>query len=132
LIKFKFSIYLNFGFGDKADNHEEKNGDQVVDETTPVVNAESSHEGTHQHEENSSWTENSTTHQHALVEDVRKRNVVVDLNSALVVAQKIHDVSHSRGNPSATLVVKLIESFGTMSVGITGSRVFDSVASLEQ
>lgn len=62
------SIITNLivGFSNEADEHEEQNRPQVVEETGPVIDAESSHEGTHQHEENGTRTQNGAAHQHTL------------------------------------------------------------------
>ena len=124
--------YLDFGFGDKTDKHEEEDRDQVVDETAPVVDTEGGHEGTHQHEENGSRAEDSTTHQHTLVKDVRKGDVVIDFNGPFVVAKQIHNVGHGGRHPATSLIVKLVESFRAVSVSVTGGRVFDTVSALEE
>ena len=62
----EIKIYLKFGFGDETDEHEEQDGDHVGEETGPVVDTESGHEGTDQHEENRSRTQDSSGHQHSL------------------------------------------------------------------
>ena len=57
---------LPCGRSQEADDDEDQDRVDVVEETLPVADVECSHEGTHQHEENRSRTENSTAHQHSL------------------------------------------------------------------
>ena len=78
--------YLVIRFSDEADEHEDENGPQVVDETGPVVDTESGYEGTHQHEENGTRTQNSSAHQHTL----RQHNIC-NCNSISVQLRKCND-----------------------------------------
>jgi hypothetical protein len=61
--------YLYTGFASEAHQHEEQDRDNVVVEAGPVVNAERSYKGSHQHEEYRSRAEDRSTHQHHLWND---------------------------------------------------------------
>jgi len=54
--------YLYVRFARETDDHEEQDGNDVVVETGPVVDFESSYEGTHQHEEDRAGSQNRTTY----------------------------------------------------------------------
>lgn len=115
---------------DKTDYHENKNWYDVVIKRIPIRNLESSYHSSHQHKEDRSGSQHSTNHQHTLIDDVWKRDIVVDSNSCFVVTKQIHDVSHCRWSPTSSLGVKLSESFRTMSVSIRSSTVFYPISSL--
>lgn len=55
-----------------------------------------------------------------LVRDVGQGDVVIDLDSLLVVHEQVHDVRHGGRHPTSTLVKELVEPFGTVGVSITG------------
>lgn len=48
--------YLDARLTSKTYEHEKQNGNDVVVEAGPVVNFEGRNEGTHQHEENRTWS----------------------------------------------------------------------------
>lgn len=116
---------------DKAHYHENKNWYDVVIKWIPIRNLESSYHSSHQHKKDRTRSQHSTDHQHTLVYDVWKRDIVVDSNSWFVVTKQIHDVSHCRRCPTSSLGVKLPESFRTMSISIRCSTVFYPIASLQ-
>jgi hypothetical protein len=66
-----------------------------------------------------------------LIQDVEKRNIVVDFNGPFVVHEQIHDVGHGGGNPTSSLVVKLIETFWAVRVSIAGCGVLNPVSTLQ-
>jgi len=57
---------LPAGLADEADYDVDDDGDQVIVERKPVGDLEGSHEGSHQHEENRTRTNDGTAHQHDL------------------------------------------------------------------
>lgn len=50
------STHLYVGFTSKTNYHKQQNGNNVVVEAGPIVDLESSHERTYQHEENRAWS----------------------------------------------------------------------------
>lgn len=56
-----------------------------------------------------------------LIGYVWQRDIVVDLDSLLVVHKQVHDVSHGGGHPASSLVEELVETLGTVGVGVTSS-----------
>merc|ERR1719259_467147 len=116
----------------EANNHEEHDGNDVVFERSPVSDIEGSHKSSHQHKEDRAGTQDSSSHQHGLVADVGQRDVVVDLDGALVVLQQVHDVGHGGRHPPPALVEELSERLRARRIGVRGSTVLHAVASLQQ
>lgn len=56
-----FQTHLDIGFASETNEHEQKDGNDIVIEAGPVVDFESSHEGSHQHEKYRSRSKNRTT-----------------------------------------------------------------------
>lgn len=65
------------------------------------------------------------THEQDLVGDVGKRNVVVDFDRPFRVHQEVHDVGYGGRHPSTTLIVKLVETLGCVSVRIASCGILD-------
>jgi hypothetical protein len=65
-----------------------------------------------------------------LVQNIEKRNVVVDSDSPFVVHQQVHDVGHGGRDPPSSLVVEFVEAFRAVRVGVAGRRVLNPVPSL--
>lgn len=53
--------YLHVRFARETDDHEEQDGNNIVIEASPIINLESRHECTHQHEEDRAWSQDRTT-----------------------------------------------------------------------
>lgn len=126
------AAYLNVRLAGEANQHESEDRDDVVVETGPVVDLESCHEGSHQHEKYRAGSEDGAAHQQYLVSDVRHRNVVVNLYRLLGVHKQVHDVGDGRRHPSATLVIKLVEPLRCVGVSVRSGRVFHAIPSLQQ
>lgn len=58
--------YLYTGFASKADKHKKQDGNDIVVETSPVVDSKGSHKSSHQHKKYRSRSKDGTTHQHNL------------------------------------------------------------------
>lgn len=124
--------HLDVVLGCEANKHEQEDRHDVVRERNPVGNLERRHHSTDQHEKDGARSQDGAHHQHALVDNVREGDVVVDGNGALVVTKQIHDVGHCGRGPPTTLCVELAEAFRAVSVGIGGSTVLNTVASLQE
>ena len=57
---------LRFRFGCQAHDHEQEDGNQVQDETCPLVNLESRTHGSDNHQEDGARTDDRTDHQQNL------------------------------------------------------------------
>ena len=115
----------------KADDHVDDDRHDVDDEARPVRDLEGRREGSHQHQENGSRSEDGSHHHHHLgkqncngnarfdgsqyylVSDVEDGDVVIDLSDMSVVRKDGEDVGDGRGHPSSPLVVELVEALGT-------------------
>jgi hypothetical protein len=58
--------YLYVGFAKEADEHVNEDGNYVEQETGPVIDLESRHEGSYQHEEDAPRSQDGTSHQQCL------------------------------------------------------------------
>lgn len=58
--------YLYASFASETNKHKEEDGDDVVVEAGPVVDAEGSYKRSHQHKEYRARTKDCSTHQHHL------------------------------------------------------------------
>lgn len=116
--KIKMFSYLYIRFANKANKHEKQNRINVVIKTGPVVDLESGYKGSHQHKEDRARSKDSTTHKQNLVPNIWHRNVVIDLNSSLIILEKIHNISDSGWYPSTTLVEKFTETFRSVRVRV--------------
>lgn len=56
-----------------------------------------------------------------LVCDIRTGDVIVNLDSVFTIGKQVHNVSDGGRHPATTLIVELVETFGTVSVGVGGS-----------
>lgn len=58
--------HLYFLFAEEADKHVYEDRYDVIQETGPVIDLESCHKSSHQHEEDVAWSQNGTPEQDSL------------------------------------------------------------------